>query len=109
MSAVYVDELFVWPARGAQAHRVGARNGHQWCHMWSDDLEALHAMARKIGMRREWFQNIPGFHHYDLVPGRRAKAIAAGAIVKSLIDWKRERLNSVQPPNPAPDSSPSFL
>ena len=48
-------------------------------------------MARKIGMKRAWFQAKPGFPHYDLVPTRRAAAIRAGAIEKPLIDWIREK------------------
>lgn len=82
MSEVYVDELFSWPVRltkTIQARRVAARNGGRWCHMWSEDLEALHAMARRIGMKREWFQNKQDFPHYDLVPSRRAKALELGA------------------------------
>lgn len=91
MSAVYVDPLFTAISRNAQAYRVGARHGHRWSHMWSDDVEALHKIARKIGMKREWFQNKPGFPHYDLTPTKRARAIAAGAIERSLTDWKREQ------------------
>ena len=37
-------------------------------------------MADEIGMKREWFQDKPGFPHYDLVPDRRAMAVMRGAI-----------------------------
>lgn len=77
--AVYVDELMTIEARGAQAHRVGARHGHRWCHLFADSLDELHAVARRIGMKRAWFQN-KRLPHYDLVPTRRAAAIRAGAI-----------------------------
>ena len=80
--SVYVDELFVAVAKESEARRVGARSGHQWCHLWTDgDLEELHAFAARIGMRRAWFQNHALLPHYDLVPSRRTKAIALGAIV----------------------------
>lgn len=85
--SVYVDPLFEWtgPYRGkdaGQAQAVGAKNGHRWCHMFSDDPTAadLHQLAQAIGLRRAWFQADHDGGHYDLTPGRRAKAIAAGAI-----------------------------
>lgn len=59
--------------------------------MWSEDLDALHAMARRIGMKLAWFQNRPGFPHYDLVPSKRAAAIRLGAVEKPLIEYLRER------------------
>lgn len=78
---VYVDELQTYPSKDPIAHRVGARHGHKWCHMWTDDptLEELHQMARRIGLRVEWFQPKRGFPHYDLVPPRRAEALMCGA------------------------------
>lgn len=87
---VYVDELFCLQARGAQARRVGERNGHQWCHMWADTPEELHRMAHRIGMKREWFQEHPKLPHYDLTPSRRRLALALGAQEKRLLDWYRE-------------------
>lgn len=74
--SVYVDPLFAtvpkptWPFKKA-------------CHMFAHTLEELHAMADRIGLRRSWFQ-VPkrpgGLPHYDLTPGMRAKACAAGAV-----------------------------
>src|SRR5574341_2178142 len=85
--AVYVDPLFTWPAdayRGrdsAQARRVGARNGHQWCHLFTDGaVDELHALARAIGMHRTWFQPDRDGGHYDLTPRRRLAALLAGAV-----------------------------
>ena len=46
-----------------------------WCHMVADTDEELHAMAERIGMRREWYQG----DHYDLRPDGRALALAFGA------------------------------
>ena len=88
MSApVFVDCLFTGMERDRQAARVGSRHGHQWCHMWSEDVEALHAMAARIGMKRQWFQNRKGFPHYDLVPTKRAAALRAGAVEMPLRDY----------------------
>lgn len=88
---VYVDQPFRCESRDPQAARAGRRHGHRWCHMWSEDLDALHDMAARIGMKRAWFQDKPGFPHYDLVPTRRAAAVALGAVEKPLMDWLRER------------------
>jgi Fe-S oxidoreductase len=50
------------------------------CHMVADTPDELHAMAKQIGMRREWFQP-KSTPHYDVCLMRRAKAIEFGAIV----------------------------
>lgn len=71
--SVYVDQVQEW----------GARKGFKWtrsCHMYADTVEELHAMADAIGMRREWFQDHARLPHYDLVPARRARAVALGAV-----------------------------
>lgn len=53
-----------------------------WCHMVADTDEELHALAAKIGLKREWFQKKPGKrrgNHYDLIPTKRALAVRHGA------------------------------
>lgn len=77
---VYVDELFRAVSSDRQAFKVGSRNAHQWCHMWADTLGELHAMAAKIGLKREWFQD-SRLPHYDLTPARRSAALRHGAEV----------------------------
>lgn len=73
---VYVDAIVDWGPE-----RCRGLPGTLWSHMVSDaSLEELHAMAQRIGMRRAWFQDSPGHPHYDLVPRRRAAALAAGAV-----------------------------
>ena len=49
------------------------------------DLDALHDFARKIGMKREWFQdkNVRAPHYDLMTPRKRALAIRAGAVVIS--------------------------
>jgi hypothetical protein len=85
--AVYVDPLRRAVPREAEARRAGARSGHRWCHMMADTLDELHALAETIGLRREWFQG----DHYDLVPFRRARAVALGAIETTTRDLVRLR------------------
>lgn len=46
----------------------------------ADDLKELHEFAAGIGLKRGWFQPRGGIMpHYDLTPGKRAAALAAGA------------------------------
>jgi hypothetical protein len=42
-------------------------------------MDALHTLAERIGLKRSWFQEHPLLPHYDLTPGKRKEAIAAGA------------------------------
>jgi hypothetical protein len=50
------------------------------CHMFADTVEELHAFAKRIGLRREWFQLTHGtFAHYDLNECRRIVAVRFGA------------------------------
>jgi hypothetical protein len=73
------------------------------CHMWADTLDELLAMADRIGVLRKWLQRpagawegldprYPADHrlkvgtdanwvHFDIAKGKRAAAIAAGAII----------------------------
>lgn len=96
--SVYVDSLVVWTGEyhgkdAAQAARVGGRNGHQWCHLFTDEKDSveLHQLANRIGMRREWFQG----DHYDLTPSKRAAAIRAGAIevdrITAVQIWRKQK------------------
>ena len=64
---IYVDKLVAWPSG-------------VWCHLLTDGpLNELHAFAKKIGLKREWFQ--PGSTpHYDLKPSKRVMAVKEGAI-----------------------------
>lgn len=80
--SVYVDPLFRLASRDPQAFKVGLRNGHRRCHMFCDQssIASLHAIAGHIGMRMTWFQNKPGFPHYDLTPAMRERAIQKGAV-----------------------------
>lgn len=61
------------------------------CHLWADTLEELLDMVDKIGVQRKWIQGHPtlsfGKHrnaswvHFDIALSKKAKAIAAGAIL----------------------------
>jgi len=87
---IYVDAICEYPKDAiiAKARRYGGR----WCHMWCDgDLEELHRMADAIHLKREYFQDVEGFPHYDLVESRRKLAIQFGAQEMSLRAWIKQK------------------
>lgn len=69
MSPIYVDAA------------IHAWRGQRWCHLFSEDLDALHDFAARLGLRREWFQRPPkaSWPHYDITAKKRARAIRMGA------------------------------
>ncbi len=77
--AVYVDDV---------RHGFGRM---VMCHMWADTLEELFAMVDEIGVQRKWLQGHPtlslpryrkaSWVHFDIALGKKAAAIAAGAIL----------------------------
>lgn len=85
---VYVDDLFHWPGPVSPAAR---RHGRVWCHLMTDELsmEALHRFAVSIRLKRSWFQDRAGLPHYDLTPGARDRAVAAGAVEVSCTEIVR--------------------
>lgn len=57
-------------------------DGRKWAHLFDDewDVDALHAFAARIGLKRSWCQRSRmGFPHYDVRATKIAAAIAAGA------------------------------
>lgn len=57
-----------------------SRFGNQWCHLFSDNgnIEELHQMALKIGLKKSYFQNHAFLPHYDLIPSKRELALKNG-------------------------------
>ena len=53
--------------------------GMKMCHMLADSTPELHAMADKLGLKRQWFQD-NGTPHYDICQAKRKLAISFGAI-----------------------------
>jgi hypothetical protein len=70
--AVYVDPLFTCLVSAAW-------KWPQSCHLFADDLDELHAFAKSIGIKREWFQD-KRLPHYDLNATRRLVAVRRGAM-----------------------------
>ena len=80
---VYVDSIIKWPTT-IRCFKDGS------CHMIADTLEELHAMARKIGLKRAWFQDTKT-PHYDLTVSKRAMAVKLGAMQLSLRDFVEKK------------------
>jgi len=81
---VYVDHIFTVMPRNPQARKYG----DQWCHLFGDTEEEIHAIAKRIGLSPKYFQNDnPRFPHYDLTATLRKKAIQAGAKELALREW----------------------
>lgn len=63
--------------------------------MYADTLAELHAMAQRIGMKREWFQDHRVMPHYDLTPAKRALAVEFGAVeqnrAEAVAKWRAVR------------------
>lgn len=85
---VFVDSITEYPVR--MIKKEARRFGKKWCHMVTDgDMEELHRMAEKIGLKRSFFQNPKhnsSLPHYDLVPSKRSLALRYGAKEISIRD-----------------------
>jgi hypothetical protein len=85
----YVDELMRhgWIMYGREIRS---------CHLFTDsaELEELHALAARIGLKRGWFQ-AKSTPHYDLTALRRNAALAAGAVAvdrrQAVAIWRARR------------------
>lgn len=90
---IFVDDLFYWPGEVSDEAR---KHGRVWCHLWCDpgEEEELHKIARKIGLRREYYQVHKVLNHYDLVPLKRELAILNGATPMKLTNWFKRKEGS---------------
>ncbi|MEU7240268.1 DUF4031 domain-containing protein [Streptomyces sparsogenes] len=91
---VYVDEVRDYTLI-AKARRL--RHTH-WCHLTADTEQELHEFAKRLGLRRSWFQKKSDRDyrwHYDITPPKRAQAVRLGAVeidrrgVVALMDARR--------------------
>ena len=64
------------------------------CHMWSDELSGLLAMADRIGVQRKWLQQPPkaSWVHFDICKAKRELAVSAGAVESdSRAAWRQRQ------------------
>lgn len=72
--SVYVDPMMA-------CNRTAQWKWGEACHLTADSPYELHAMANRLGLKREWAQmDRPSFPHYDLTREVRELAVACGAI-----------------------------
>lgn len=62
-------------------HSSHALGRMRMCHMIADTPAELRAMALHLGLNLAWFQASASAPHFDISKGKRAAAIAAGAVV----------------------------
>lgn len=92
---IYVDEVTTYPASMVKGE--ASRWGLEWSHLWSDlpgkaGENELRDFARRCRLSQRWCQtHHERFHHFDIVPSRRARAVALGAVEVNLITYLRER------------------
>lgn len=81
---VYVDDGFCGPPGSWDKWTGGG-------HLQADTQDELHAFAARLGLKRAWFQagSRPASAHYDLTAGKRAQAIALGAVSET---WREAGL-----------------
>lgn len=82
---VMVDEIRVY----GNAKHVCFRNGS--AHLTADTEEELHAFARRLGLRREWFQPRSS-PHYDVTPKKHARALLLGVALVPAREQARARI-----------------
>ena len=84
--SVYVSEMMVSliSARWRYSHH---------CYLIADTTKELHSFARKLSLKRAWFQD-KRLPHYDMTVNKRRQAVKLGAIeidMKLLVQKIREQ------------------
>lgn len=87
---IMVDGIQQWPT-SIRCFKGGS------CHLFTDGHEdELHAFARRLGLKRAWFQPHRIAPHYDLTPARRLKAVELGAVEVNMREWLKTRPRLLQ-------------
>ncbi len=82
---IYVDSLTKYKF---VPKKLLKKYGDTWAHLGTDsDVKELHVFAKKLGLKRIWFQNTKDIPHYDIIPSVYKKALKLGAIQVSNIDF----------------------
>ncbi len=68
------------------------------CYLIADTAKELHAFARRLRLKRQWFQD-KTLPHYDLTVNKRRQAVKFGAVeisMETIAEKIRERRNELQ-------------
>lgn len=78
---------------GAAINQRAKFCGVEWSHLWCNPghEEKLHAVAKSLGLRRDWFQDRKDFPHYDLTVGKYWQANKLGVPVVNLREYVKRR------------------
>lgn len=79
---IYVDDIRV-PKAASRAFRDGV------CRMTADDVDELHAAAKRLGLGRRRYKTDRRLPHYPLTVEQHERAIAAGAVYRHMIESMR--------------------
>lgn len=66
-------------------------------HMFADSDEELHKFAKKIGIKKKWFQDHNTLKHYDVFGSKYHKALELGAIEVGTVFLSSMILSKIQP------------
>lgn len=76
--SVYVDDMYRYPVG---EFKTASGRVYKMSHLIADTTDELLAMVREIGVNPKWIQHAgTRDEHFDIAIGKRAAAIAAGAI-----------------------------
>ncbi len=82
---VYVDQL-------SPTVRTRYWRYREACHLVADSQEELHVFARRLRLKRQWYQDHGKYPHYDLTASRRRVAVRLGAQETTTRAWiERQR------------------
>ncbi|WGG50468.1 DUF4031 domain-containing protein [Rugamonas sp. DEMB1] len=79
--------------------------GNTWCHLVADSLDELHNVARRLGLKKEWFQANASYPHYDVTSQTRARALELGVLTgnrRQIIQCARALKNELASVSKAP-------
>lgn len=89
--AVYVDSEHIrW-------------RGRTWCHLVADSPAELHAFARQLGLKAQWFQSRSVYPHYDVTSTMRQRALRLGACPadrRTIVECARRMRDQLHEPRP---------
>ena len=85
--AVYVDDM--------DKTQMGGLGGMKMSDMYAESVDELFDMANKIGLHRDWMQNVSqghGYIHFDVSMAYRERAVREGAVEITMREMAKKRM-----------------